>query len=436
VLRDGAFAAASLDAELTRTPQVAGRDAALATELVFGALRMRSWLEPRIERHVKRGFGSVDELVRVHLLLGAYQLFFLDRVPAFAVVSEGVDLVRHVQGPRVAGFVNAVLRRLAEDARAFRQAGTAGKQQALSEAFPQWLRRQLEESLGEVQASAFVDGCAVVPPTVLRVRTSGADVEAARDQWLDRLRAARPDGTFEPGQLVRAAILARAAGPVTGLPGYDTRELVVHEEGSQVIAAALGVGPGERVLDACAGRGHKTAALADAVGPTGQVDACDLHASKLEHLKEEHGRLGLPPPATYAVDWTAGTADVPSGYDAVLVDAPCSGVGTLRRRPEILVRRRPEDIAASQTLQQAVLRAAATRVRPGGRLVYAVCSVLRDEGEAVVDAFLAAHPDFQRGVLALPAALGSAWATRLLPAVHGTDGYFLAALQRSTGLPG
>jgi 16S rRNA (cytosine967-C5)-methyltransferase len=136
------------------------------------------------------------------------------------------------------------------------------------------------------------------------------------------------------------------------------------------------------------------------------------------------------------VDWTAGTADVPSGYDAVLVDAPCSGVGTLRRRPEILVRRRPEDIAASQTLQQAVLRAAATRVRPGGRLVYAVCSVLRDEGEAVVDAFLAAHPDFQRGVLALPAALGSAWATRLLPAVHGTDGYFLAALQRSTGLPG
>jgi 16S rRNA (cytosine967-C5)-methyltransferase len=436
--KDRAFAAAALEAELDRTTQLAARDRALATELVYGSLRVLPWLQQQLAPFVPRGVARLDAYVRACLVVAAYQLFFT-RVPAFAAVSEAVDAVRAARGARVGAFANAVLRKVGARAA---QTGDAEWDAAVAAAAPPWLRSALERSLGPDEAAAFLRDATEPPAVALRV-----EHEAERDAWVERLRAAVPHATFEAGALSPLAILARGASKPQALPGYDEGAWSVQEEGSQLAALAVGARAGERILDGCAGRGNKTAILARAVGADGVVDACDASLAKLARLATELGRLDLRANATYAVDWTAGSGDVPFDYDRVLVDAPCSGTGTLRRRPEIASRRStghgpedgPEGIATLARTQLAIVTRAADHVRPGGVLVYVVCSVLREEGADVVDALLAARPDlrplpFGPGdppVFVGLAGPGERAATcALLPHRHRTDGYFIARLGR------
>jgi 16S rRNA (cytosine967-C5)-methyltransferase len=208
----------------------------------------------------------------------------------------------------------------------------------------------------------------------------------------------------------------------------------------------VGARAGERVLDACAGRGNKTLALIDftaGASPPVEVQAADQHPDKLDRLAAELRRVGAAPIATHPIDWSVGIGDVPeASFDRVLVDAPCSGVGTLRRRPEIQSRRQAVDLEELSALQLRIVGNAARVVKPGGRLFYAVCSVLRDETEGVVHAVLAAHPELKLApfdavdVDGQPLAdrLFGAGATqgRLLTHVHGTDGYFVASFVKSS----
>jgi 16S rRNA (cytosine967-C5)-methyltransferase len=437
--RDDAFAAAALEAELDRTVQLAARDRALATELVYGSLRVLPWLEGQLAPFVPRGVAKLDAHVRACLVVAAYQLFFT-RVPAFAAVSEAVDAVRGARGPRVGAFANAVLRKVAARAA---EMSDEQRDETVVAATPPWLRTALERSLGPDGATAFLRSATEPPAVVIRV-----EHERDRDEWLERLRAAAPQATFEAGRLSPSAILARGAGKPQALPGFDEGALSVQEEGSQLAALALGARAGDRVLDACAGRGNKTAILARAVGASGAVDASDVSPAKLQRLATELGRLGLRANAMFAVDWTAGSGDVPSGYDRVLVDAPCSGTGTLRRRPEMASRRSSglglgqEGVDALARSQLAIVSRAADHVRPGGVLLYVVCSVLREEGPDVVDALLRARPDLSPlpfgaedpafiACLAAGGASGASHATiSLLPHRDGTDGYFIARLGR------
>jgi 16S rRNA (cytosine967-C5)-methyltransferase len=438
VAKDRAFAAAALDAELSRAVQLDARDRALATEIVYGALRVHPWLEERIGRHAPRGARSIDAHVLAHLVVAAYQLFFLSRVPAFAAVSEAVSSISKLRGKRVGAFANAVLRRLAEEAKDMTD---AERRAAVVGSVPGWLRASLERALGPADAAAFVESALAPPSLALRVEDPGA-----RGEWLARLR--EHPGTFELGRVSPLAIVAKGAGTPRALPGVADGHLSIQEEGSQVVALALGARPGERVLDACAGRGNKTAILARAVRPGGSVDAADAYPSKLARLAAELDRLGLPRVRTFAVDWTAGTGEArPSvargepderrPYDRILVDAPCTGVGTLRRRPDLELRRVESDVSRLAAIQRAIVCSVAALLAPGGRLVYAVCSVLREEGEDVVHEVLASCKElelapFEAEVARRLAAArpGSPEMLRLLPHVHGTDGYFLASLRR------
>ena len=422
--KEGSYASAALEAELDRAVQLDARDRALATELVYGSLRVLPWLSANIERFAPRGTKSLDARVRAHLLVAAYQLFFM-RVPAFAAVSEAVGAIRTARGPRVAAFANAVLRKVAAQAASF---DDAGRGQAIVESAPPWLREALERAVGADDARAFLACGGDAPAVVMRVERL-----EERDAWIEKLRAAAPHGSFEAGRVSPAAILARGAGKPQKLPGWAEGAWAIQEEGAQLAGLALGAREGERVLDACAGRGNKTATLARAVGPLGAVDACDVSPAKLERLAIELARLGLRTRATFAVDWTVGAGDVQGPYDRVLVDAPCTGVGTLRRRPEIALRREGADLAALARAQVAIASRAAEQVRPGGSLVYVVCSVLREECEDVVQALAAASPSLQPAPFDAPAAravAGDAPAFRLLPHVHGTDGYFVARFTR------
>jgi len=434
VEREGAFAAAVLDAAVERFPELDPRERALATELTYGALRTGPYVEQRLVKYAARGTRELEETVRAHLVVAGYQLLFLERVPAFAAVSEAVRLVTQARGKRVGAFANAVLRRLAAEPTGDKRAALEAATRA-SIAAPLW--EALVRTRGEPGATAFIASTAP-PPVVLRVRL-GEDRDApssrraeSRAAWVERLSAHAPRAHFEPGALSPLAVLMRGGGDPQKLPFFRDGTLAIHEEGAQVIALALGAAPGETVLDACAGRGNKTALLAEMVGPEGSVDAADQHPSKLVRLSSELARMKLAPRATYAVDWTVGAGDTAADYDRVLVDAPCSGTGTLRRRPDLAARWDASKLPELRELQVKVLLGAAARVKVGGTIVYAVCSVLREEGEEVIAEAVARAPWLALSNLSgrFVPELEGLHALTLLPHQHGTDGYFLAALQR------
>jgi len=433
---DGAYASAALDAELARLVQLSPADRRLATELVYGVLRCGRFLDTRIGKYAKKGVAKLNAEVRIHLRVAVYQIAILERIPAFAAVSEAVDLVRKAEGEHASKFANAVLRRIAADVQ---EHGKVPRLDAVRSSLDQQLVRLVSEALGS-REEAYAMLCAgpMPPPLGIRVHANRSKpddqttVESDVDSWVKLLANAGPGLRVERGRVCANAICVTGAGRPADLPGCGVG-WSVQEEGSQVVAASLGVRAGETVLDACAGRGNKTLVLAEQVGSTGCVDAADLHESKLVQLRERALSLGLSVRDVYAVDWSVGVGDVPDHYDRVLVDAPCSGVGTIRRRPEIALRDLSLSLPGLRELQVQILLAASTRCRTGGTVVYSVCSVLRAEAEGVVEAVLS------RGALLEPVEFGADHevqpirgkkSVRLLPREHGTDGYFLACFRK------
>lgn len=410
VWRDDAFAAAALDAELRRYPQLDHRDRGLITELVYGVLRSEQELVRRLTALAPRGLPR-QRAVRTHLLLAAYQLLALERIPAFAAVDAAVAGVRTGGGGGLAGFCNALLRRLASTS------PKVGAAELAMRSAPAWLRVKLTELVGEDEAAVLLGagpGGARAPMAVRRVLGR---------PWPSWLEGAAPG---HDGERTRRIV----EGDPRAREGYAEGQFVVQEEGAQLVGLALGAKPGERILDACSGRGQKASLLAEQVLPDGELWAADLFPNKLERLTREFLLLGLPPARTAAVDWSLGTADVPEGFDRVLVDAPCSGVGTLRRRPEILRRLGQEDPARLGALATTILVRAASRARPGGRVLFAVCSVLPEECEKVVEAVASELRLVPFDVPAIDALAQGRPTLRLLPRLHGTDGYFLASFER------
>ncbi|HMJ13446.1 MAG TPA: transcription antitermination factor NusB [Polyangiaceae bacterium] len=409
VLEDKSYAAPALDAELRRYPQLDARERALATQLVYGTLRVRPALLARLSTLAPRGVAKGDPQVLAHLLLGAYQILLLHRIPAFAAVDETVGAVRKLRGQKVAGFANAVLRKLATSE-------PLDEKRAIVASAPAWLVERLQSVAGSEDLPLLL-GAASTPPLALRVVRSLDSMT-----WLEQA----PPGRASP----RARLLTEGGDP-RELAGYAEGGFIVQEEGAQVVGLALGVRPGDRVLDACAGRGQKTSLFAEQLGESGELWAADLYPAKLRLLEQDFERLRLPKPRTAAIDWTRGPGSVPDGFDRVLIDAPCTGTGTLRRRPEILTRLGEGDPERLGELAAQIVRAAAQRARAGARVVFAVCSVLREEAEAVVaqvsDVLEPAPfdaPELEH--LLAP----DATALRLLPFEHGTDGYFIASFRR------
>ncbi len=390
--RDRAFAAAALDAELARYPQLDARERGFATELAYGTLRTRRALFVRLEKHAPKGLAKTDRSVLSALLVAAYQILVLDRVPAHAAVDAAVEQARAMRGERLGGFANALLRKLAASG-------------------------ERERDVGPAEASALLAADPSGLPIAVRVRIGRPEPE-----WLAHA---------ERGRASPLARLLKDGGDLRRRPGYDAGEFVIQEEGAQLVAFALGARAGERILDACAGRGQKTSLLSEQLAGSGELWACDVHPKKLEALIAEHERLGQVAPKIEAIDWTRGSGSVPGDFDRVLVDAPCTGTGTLRRRPEMAERLTPEDPARLSELAERILRAAARRARPGGRIVYAVCSVFREEAEAIVERVadeLVPVPFDSPELCAL--AGRDATSLRLLPLCHGTDGYFVASFCR------
>jgi 16S rRNA (cytosine967-C5)-methyltransferase len=451
---------------------LSGRDRRLASELVHGVSRHRSRLDRALAAMAPRGLRRLSPAMRAALRVAAYQILVLDRIPAHAAVSDAVSAARAVGGARMAGFANGLLRRLARDGEPALPGPGDPRYIEVALSWPEPLVARLRESLSGIgepagesgdgePAGEPVDPIAVArgfhEPASLYARVNPCRADVA--QVIERLAAERCESEAEvsvaaspwcPGALAIAGLGA----PETS-PSWAEGLWTVQDVGAQLIGR-FAAPRGGRILDACAGVGGKTTHLAELIDASDigasddgdaervEIVAADVSEAKLEALATAAARLGITGIRPVVAD-LAGPADaldeaIGGDYDLVLLDAPCTGLGVLRRHPEAKWRITDADIDRMAALQARLLDALAPRVRPGGVLCYSVCSFVRAEGPAQVEAFLARHPAF---ALAPPeAASGSAdqppWdalgardgVLRTWPHRHGADAFYAARLRR------
>jgi len=364
------------------------RDQALLTELVSGTVRMQAALDYQLSRHSVRPVPELDPEVRRLLRLGAFQLLYLTRVPPSAVVNDAVRLARAGQVGSAAGFINAVLRATARAPRPLTWPdGPVASRLAIEYSHPQWLVERWLARLGEARTRVWL-AFNNTPPSLTIVANR---VRSTREALLKHLAAegitATPTHRAPDGLHVTAPGLARSAALREGL-------CLVQDEASQLIGHLGTVPQGGRVLDLCAAPGGKTLTLAARTGPGGLVVACDVRPRRLRVLRETVRRCGLSRVRLVQVPTDTALPFADGAFDLVLIDAPCSGLGTLRRDPDIRWKVQPADLARLAVVQRGLLDRASCLVARGGQLVYATCSSEPDENEHVVDAFLASHPAF------------------------------------------
>lgn len=425
VQRDEAFANLALDAELESAGGMDPRDAALATELAYGVLRRRARLDHALAPLVDAGLSRLEPRVLDALRLGAYQLLFT-RVPPHAAVSSTVAALHAGGLSRAAGLANAVLRRLAREGAPPPPDRSADAQGALELAgsFPAWFARELLARLG---AEAFDFAEAVDRPAPAAVRVNRT--RTTREEAAARIADEAPGARLREGRLPEALLL-EGTGPVARLPAFRDGLISPQDEAAQAVDLLCAPVPGCRVLDACAAPGGKSCHLAE-LG-AGEVVAIDVNERKVRRVAGEAARLGLTDRVrTLCADATL-PLPVEGAFDLALVDAPCTGLGTLRRHPELRYRRTEEDVGRMVDGQVRILDAVLPRVKPGGVLVYSVCSVLDAEGPAQLAALLARHPELVPAPVDvdLPG-LEDGWRLTTWPQRHGMDGFFAARLRRS-----
>jgi 16S rRNA (cytosine967-C5)-methyltransferase len=441
---EGAYASDVLHAGLDVGPAAAKlqpEDAALATELTMGVLRWRGLLDFLIERHTQKPVGRLDLAVAIALRMGAYQLRFLGKIPARAAVNESVELVKRARKSSAAPLVNAVLRRIAADAKSpadqFLPPGMPLAQRlATIHSHPAWMVERWLARFGELQTIALLEANDRAPRLSLSIH--------APEQRDAIIRALEKSGLrIDAGALLKSAFAASGGSPAR-THAFRAGQISIQDEASQAIPLLLGVRAGDRVLDLCAAPGGKTATLARAAGPSGTVVAADRHAHRLRAMAAQLKRLGLQNVQLLQLD-AAHALPLREAFDRILVDAPCSGTGTLARHPEIRWRLRPEQLAELREQQKRMLGNALEKLAPGGRLLYSTCSIEPEENEDVIAHFLNNSSTIRAVPLAeaartiaphlahdLPAAeffAGDGF-FRTSPSAHRTDGFFAALLEK------
>ncbi len=429
---------ASYASELLASPMTAGlslADAALCTELVLGTLRWQGTFD-FISQHFARGrWTGFDPEVQVALRMGLYQLRFLTRMPARAAIYETVELVKAAGKRSAAGLVNAVLRQGAEadlaslqgpamvqsTVRSMAQLMNEAEWAAIELSHPSWMLQRWSGQFGHAEAVSLARANNQAPVTFLRpnpLRPSrdfegGVDVDTVDTEVELAERLRRQGIQTQPGNFLKQC-RAVVQGNITRTESYRRGEIVLQDEASQMVAGLLDVQHGDRVLDLCAAPGNKTSQLAQSAGPPGHVVACDLHLHRLAGMGSTQK---LPNINLVALD---GAEPLPfrASFDRILVDAPCSGTGTLRRHPEIKWRLTPSVVQALAEKQLRLLTSAAEVLSAGGRMVYSTCSLEDEENRAVVQAFLSSRPDFSLHPLHDDA-------SRLRPLFHPSAGWIL-----------
>jgi len=424
VFEDGAFADRALHGE-ARRHDLSPRDRALATRLAYGVVQRRATLDHVIAQLAGRPVERLEPGVLAALRLGVLQLVFLDRVPAHAAVGESVELAKR-ESRGGAGLVNAVLRRAATEAPAIVAAlpDATPAEAALRHSYPPWIAELWFDSLGPDAARALMAAGNEPAEAAIRANT----LKIAPEDLRRRLPVPSHPADRLPEGLVLEAPFDAFADPL-----WEQGLFMPQSRAAMAVARTLHPQPGERVLDLCAAPGGKTTHLAALMEDEGRIVAVERHAGRAEALRRTAGRMG----ASHVEVRTADAAEPqePAVYDRVLVDPPCSDLGTLAARPDVRWRKGPDTPTSLAATQAAILDAAAPALKPGGVLVYSTCTISPAENERTIAAFLERHADF--AVDRLPSDL-PVWDhasvpgfLQTLPHRDGTDGFFIARLRRS-----
>ena len=431
VEEEGAYADALLGHQLSGS-DLSPRDQALVTRLVYGTLAWQGFLDHIIAAFSRRQPHELDAPVRTVLRLALFHICLLTKIPDFAAVNTAVQLAKRFRGGAAAGLVNAVLRLAAAE---WQQVPLPSPHDdpvgylVTRWSHPRWLVERWLARYGFDETEALLRANNEAAPTVLRVNRLKTDPA----QLLARLREA--GCAAEPTTYSPVGLSIEHAGSPERVSGYREGCFSVQGEASQLVGLLAAPRPGDRVLDACAAPGGKATHLAELMENRGEIIALDPHVRGIDRVERMSRRLGLSIVRATVADATTWH-DTGGGFDCVVVDAPCSGLGTLRQHPEIKWRRTPDDIAGLATLQQTLVLRLADAVRPGGTLVYATCTLSAEENDDVLATLLRAQPDFSlddpRSLLPEPvrALIAADGILRTFPHRHGLDGFFAARLKR------
>ena len=425
---NGAWSDGALHRQLDQC-RLSARDSALATQLVYGTVQNELLCDWYLRRFSKLRLAKLDSRVRICLRMAVYQLVLLDRVPAYAAVDETVSIIRkyaHV-GEKAVAFSNAVLHAVADAA----SAGTLPvlncpdkeSYYSLRYSHPEWLVRRLSKQYGLKTTEHILIENNKLTPASVRVN----QMRMTRAQAMESLAASGFSVALHP---TAESVLLVAGGDVAGHTLFRDGAITVQDAAGTLAVDLLDLQPGELVIDCCAAPGGKSFSIAEHLNNTGRLFSCDIFAHKLKRIEEGAERLHLTNLTTYLQDAARNREEWNSAADRVLCDVPCSGMGIIRKKPEI--RYKTEDaIAELPGIQTAILENCARYAKPGGTLVYSTCTILQEENELIVKAFLARHPEFEAVPFAHPicGVRPEGWVT-LLPHLHQTDGFFIAKLRR------
>lgn len=423
--RQGAWSDGYLK-RLLREQKLDRREAALATRLCFGTLQTQMLLDWHLSRLSKLPLDRLEGWVLCILRVAAYQLLFLDRIPPSAAVHEAVDQARlHSRNPRTAGMVNGILRALLRQNPLPEPEGVDELERlSIVTSHPRWLVDAFAQRLGQDGARALLEADNLGAPMAVQINLRRTSAQALCRRLEGEGVAARPH-PWMPDCLV-----LEGTGNLEGLDAFRQGLFYVQDCAARLAVTAAGLTPGMRVLDCCAAPGGKSFAAAMDLCDQGQVVCCDIHPHKIELMKAGKQRLGLSSLHPTLQDATQPRTDWREGFDAVLADVPCSGLGIIRKKPDIRYKD-PAQLQGLPDLQGRILACNADYVKPGGVLVYSTCTLLRRENEQVVEGFLARCPDYTLEGFQLPG-LGrqeEGMAT-LWPHLHDTDGFFIAKLRK------
>lgn len=429
------YANLALDAHLSKS-RLQGRDRGLATEITYGVTRRRSSIDWALAQVSTRPLEQVDPWIRNILREAIYQILYMERIPRSAAVDEAVELAKKYGHVGVAKFVNGVLRNLIrrlpelpwpDPARAGAPA------LAVLHSHPEWLVREWSERFGVNQAIELMEASNRVPPLTIRVNL----LKATRAQVAEALAA---EGVAtEPTRHSPQGLVIQDLTSSSFLDALKTMKaglFTVQDESSMLVAPALDPQPGWTVIDLAAAPGGKSTHLAELMNNEGKIIAVDIHPHKVDLIAENARRLGITIVDGVCTDAREVGKLMPNRADAVLCDVPCSGLGTLARRPDARWRKKATDPAELAPIQRAILESAAIALKPGGVLVYSTCTLHPAENQGMVESFLAEHPEFALESVAghlppgIPAAATAGGYLQLLPHIHGTDGFFIARMRK------
>ena len=423
--RNGAWADAALKAQLGKCA-LSAQDAALCSRIVYGVMQNELLLNWYLSAYCTQKLDHLQPPLADILRIGAYQILFLDKVPDHAAVSESVELCRTNGRSAASGLVNAVLRKVAQN-KSNLPPLPEGNIARLSVAYshPQWLVKKLVSLLGTEEAEAFLRIDNEASPISVQVNP----LKTSEKALVDELRG---EGVcVTPHPWVSGCLELSGTGDLTMLSAFYNGRFTVQDAAAHLIVCAADFARGQRVLDVCAAPGGKSFAAAFAMENEGSILSCDLHENKLKRIREGAQRLGITCIETAAVDGRAFREEWAGHFDVVICDVPCSGLGIIRKKPDIRYKD-AQEFSALPEIQRAILENSARYVKRGGLLVYSTCTILPEENEQVTDGFLKAHDEFTYEAFSLPNGVSAPGHLTLWPQRDNTDGFYLSRMRRKT----